>query len=61
MALAKKCDSCGEFYDFTNNEQEANGISFVFFNAQGQLSHTLDRDELCPTCLQKVRDVLNIN
>lgn len=59
MALAKKCDACGEFYDFTNDEQEANGISFVFFNAQGQLSHTLDRAELCPTCLEKVKDILH--
>lgn len=58
MAIAKKCDACKEFYDFNNDEQEANGVVLVFFNAQGQQSHTIDRAELCPDCLKKVRDII---
>lgn len=58
MASAKKCDACGKFYEFNNDEQKANGITFTYFNESGQASHTVGRKELCPVCLGKVKTIV---
>lgn len=58
MASAKKCDACGEFYEFNNDEQKANGITFTYFNESGQASHTVGRMELCPVCMSKVKQIV---
>lgn len=58
MASAKKCDACGKFYEFNNDEQKANGITLTYFNEAGQASHTVGRKELCPVCLGKVMAIV---
>lgn len=58
MASAKKCDACGNFYPFVKDEENANGITLAYFNEVGQVSHTIDRKELCPDCLAKITAVI---
>ena len=61
MALAKMCDACGSFFKPTPNEEIPNGITFSYFDLQGRVQNTIERMELCPACLQKVRNVLSNN
>lgn len=61
MALAKECDACGDFFKPTSDEDIPNGITFSYFDFQGQVQNTIIKKELCPKCIKKVKDVLNIN
>ena len=58
MALAKECDACGDFYKPSPNEEEVNGIAFVYFDAQSQIQNTIEKKELCPKCIDNVRKAL---
>ena len=61
MALAKECDACGDFFKPSEDETIPNGITLSYFDFQGRVQGTIDKKELCPDCIQKVKDVLNIN
>ena len=58
MALAKECDACGEFFKFNPNDSEPNGIALVYFNQNGQIARTIEKKELCDSCLDKIYKVL---
>jgi hypothetical protein len=59
MALAKKCDACGHFFDFDTDENKPNGLALVWINQNGQISKTIEKKELCNDCLKKIVDILN--
>lgn len=59
MALAKKCDACGQFFDFDPDETKPNGIALVWINQSGQIAKTIEKKELCSSCLKKIDNILN--
>ena len=61
MALAKQCDAkgCGKFFKPSTDENTPNGITFSYFDQQSNVQNTIEKKELCPDCLKKVRDMLN--
>lgn len=58
MALARKCDRCGAFYDRYNenkshNIEDANSIAFVF--RYGNDTYNICKHfDLCPKCKDKL-------
>lgn len=61
MAEAKKCDRCGQFYDFYGKtvtidgyKCKVNGFRYKFNN-----SNNSDYKDLCPDCLQKLFEFMN--
>ena len=61
MALAKKCDRCGKFYDeynFEKDNKNINGITTLNLDAKGDyyIHKTLD---LCPSCNDSFEKWLN--
>ena len=60
MALAKKCDACKTFFDFDKDETKPNGIVLAWMNENSQVSRTIEKKELCPKCIKKVKDILDI-
>ena len=60
MGLAKECDACGDFFKPSSNEDIPNGITFAYFDIQGRVQKTILKKELCPECIKKVNNVLNI-
>lgn len=61
MALAKECDACGRFFKPSSDETIANGITYTYFDFEGRAQNTIDKKELCPSCLDAVYDILNKN
>ena len=68
MAIAKKCDRCGSFYDRYEKQTKVmdssttytiNGASFVYFNTENIATSRVKFD-LCPTCLDELIDFMNI-
>lgn len=59
MALAKKCDACGQFFDFDPDENKPNGLALVWINQNGQIARTIEKKELCNSCLSKIEDILD--
>jgi hypothetical protein len=59
MALAKKCDACEKFFDFSDDDMTPNGIALVYINQNRQIAHTIDKKELCDDCLAKINKILN--
>ena len=52
MALAKKCDRCGKFYDeynFAKDDKNINGIMTLNLDAQDHY-YTHKPLDLCPSC-----------
>lgn len=61
MAEAKKCDRCGQFYDFYSKivtidrcNHKVNGFRYTFGN-----SNIIVNKDLCPDCLQKLFEFMN--
>ena len=58
MALAKKCDFCGDLYDsynMRNDSAKTNGVAFVNIDNKQQY-YTHGPYDCCPTCMQKIRN-----
>ena len=61
MALAKKCDRCGKFYDeynFANDDKNINGIMTLNLDAQDHY-YTHKALDLCPSCKDSYEKWLN--
>ena len=61
MALAKKCDRCGKFYDGYNlvkNYKNINGIMTLNIDEQGH-DYTHKPLDLCPRCKDSFEKWLN--
>lgn len=64
MALARKCDLCGAYYDFYNVHSDPN--CFTFVNVNDDNEHLdLEYFDLCPNCLEeltnKVKKLKGVN
>lgn len=59
MAVAKKCDACGQFYEYDSYESHANGISMVHFDEQSRPTKTINKYELCPECMEQINAIVN--
>lgn len=61
MALAKKCDICGTFYDLynhKNNKDKLNGFMFLNIDESGRyFSH--NPVDCCPTCMESIQRYIN--
>ena len=61
MALAKKCDRCGNFYESyntTNDSKNINGIMTLNLDEQGRYYEHKPLD-LCPNCKDSFEKWLN--
>lgn len=61
MAEAKKCDRCGQFYDFYSKDiiidrykHKVNGFRYTFDRVG-----TGEGIDLCPDCMQKLFEFMN--
>lgn len=62
MALAKKCDRCGKYYDHYPIDVYAdvyNAIRFETKAADGTVIRTGERADLCPECLDELGRFMN--
>lgn len=56
MAIARKCDICGRYYDPYNNTgclRKSNGVTFISVTNSEEVS-TNERYDCCPECIEKV-------
>ena len=58
MAIARKCDRCGAFYDKYNEEyrhgiDNTNAMAFIF-NRSADSYNICERFDLCPDCKDKL-------
>lgn len=66
MAIARKCDRCGAFYDeyqntkyFNNGRDGVNGVQFVHIDRQKYAEGTKnDTYDLCPCCLEAIHQYI---
>lgn len=58
MAAAKICDACGEFFSYNNKTNHENGIITVHFDEKGAATKQIHSYELCPSCLEKVIQIV---
>ena len=61
MALAKKCDRCGKFYDeynFTKDDKNINGIMTLNLDEQDHY-YTHKPLDFCPSCKDSFEKWLN--
>lgn len=52
MSLAKKCNRCGAYYDYTSNggvEKQYNGVVTVWIDSTGNFSNK-EKLDFCPKC-----------
>lgn len=55
MALAKKCDRCGNFYEhYGKEEYEPNGMAFIYKGKDCSFHKIHKIFDLCPDCLGKL-------
>lgn len=62
MALAKKCDICGKFYErYTTTDKEPNGILIIHSNDTNSDYWSAGRGKMdcCPECLKAVHDCID--
>lgn len=61
MALAKKCDICGKFYEFSggNYDKPANAIQLRSRNKTNTQYWELDTYDCCPKCIESILDHIN--
>lgn len=61
MALAKKCDRCGIFYDIypKSGSTSFNSIKLVSTDSRGNERIGSIMMDLCPECMGKLKDYLN--
>lgn len=54
MALAKKCNRCGKYYDPypAGNRNRCNGIRKCFILDNGTVSYNNDAIDLCEECMK---------
>lgn len=58
MALARKCDVCGKFYEpYGLQVGDKNGIKFVRTNSDLTISN-LDKLDCCKECLAAIEDAI---
>lgn len=56
MALAKRCDRCGEFYEpydklTPDKSSRVNAIRLASFNSDGTLHLNVRNYDICPYCM----------
>lgn len=61
MASAKRCDACESFFTYEEDDKDANGIMICRYDERGRLLKTIKKLDLCPECLQKVREIVDYN
>ena len=54
MAVAKKCDVCGKFFDFHQKEDIINAFSFQHNDAMGNEQKKIKSYELCSDCVNAI-------
>ena len=52
MAIARKCDRCGKFYEHypKGNRMQYNGVKRIYRSINGSLENELSYD-FCPECM----------
>ena len=60
MALAKKCNRCGKYYDpYPNlNSNQCNGIRKCFICDNGTVRYNNDAIDLCQECMDAFDDFM---
>ena len=62
MAVAKKCDICGSFYEYEAYQgaknHNPNGISFVHINMIG--THPGELIDCCPKCMHSIQVTIEL-
>lgn len=61
MAIARKCDVCGKFYEEYNTKRDKkNTNGFMFLNLlDNQNYHDHDPYDCCPECMTSIRNYVN--
>lgn len=59
MALAKKCDRCGEIYDPYGSNSEFNAIIPAYIDTSGFAVKKFRVIDLCPKCRKSFKEWLN--
>lgn len=55
MAIAKKCDICGTFYDY-ESEKPHNAIAFGWINRDYDfIYNNKNTMDCCPSCLESIK------
>ena len=61
MAIAKKCDLCGKYYEqynYKNSSSDTNGFMLLNIDANGKYwSHS--PYDCCPDCMNHIRSTIN--
>ena len=61
MALAKKCDRCGKFYEhypIDNQTGALNAIKRAKVSSEGEIEYMEKYKDLCPECMDKLNKFL---
>lgn len=62
MAVAKKCDICGQLYEIYNTRNDAknvNGIMFVNIDGESKY-YAHDVMDCCPECIESIKQQIDI-
>ena len=56
MAMAKKCDRCGKFYENypTGNKSQYNALRIIQRNSIGETINGYTTYDLCPECMDEL-------
>lgn len=60
MAIAKKCDICGVYYDSYNehyNKEKTNGFMFLNIDIHGKY-YAGNPTDCCPKCMEAIRNYI---
>ena len=52
MAIARKCDRCGKFYEFypMGHKSQCNGVQRIYRHKNGNLEYE-GKHDVCPECM----------
>lgn len=58
MAIAKKCDRCGKFYETYGDDFKANAVILTYLSKNEHFRHDINTLDLCPECLDGINKYL---
>ena len=60
MALARKCDICGGFYDWVNGDDIPNNMTLSRFGPNSSISDWSKKYDICPDCYTAINECMEM-